>query len=150
MKLIVKQTFDVDEVKLILCDPVIYEAIAGDGCPESKYFEPPMSEDFQYIAGYVNSEIIALMVYHNHHEGRKCHIQVLPEFRVKHAEIFTRKALEFRGSETLYAEIPMFFKSLINFAKKRGFEVIGEIDNNYIKSGVKYNTKILRFKDGIC
>ena len=90
------------------------------------------------------------MVYHDHYEGRKCHIQVLPAFRVEHAATFTGKALEFRGNKTLYAEIPMFFKSLINFAKKRGFEVIGEIDNNYIKSGVKYNTKILRFKDGIC
>ena len=148
--MIVKQTFNIDDIKRVLCDPVIYEAIAGDGCPDSKYFEPPMGRRYQYIAGYVDSEIIALMVYHEHNDGRKCHIQVLPKFRVKHATEFTELALEFRGNKTLYAEIPMYFKSLINFAKKRGFEVIDEVDNNYTKNGVKYDTKILRFKDGIC
>ena len=148
--MIVKEIFNEDEIKKVICHPVIYEEISGDNRPGINDFKLPLSSDIDYIGGYVNGEIIALMVYHDHKLGKECHIQILPEFRRKYAVKFAEQSLLFRGTQDLYAEIPTLYKNVLNFALSNGFEIVGEIKNNHIKKGIAYDTKVLRFNDGIC
>ena len=148
--MIVKKTTNADDIKAILCQGAIYECITDDECPPVEEFEPPTDQDYLYVGGYVNGEIIAIMVYHEYMDGNECHIQVLPEHRKQYAKDFAEQALSFRGTLPLYAEIPDLYKNVLNFACSFGFKVISKRDNDYVKNGVYYNMNILRYNDGIC
>ena len=147
--MIVKQIDDVEDIKKVLCVGSIYECITDDTCPPADEFEPPTDQCYTYVAGYVNGEIIGIMVYHKYLDGNECHIQVLPDYRKQHAREFAEQALLFRGTLPLYAEIPDLYKNVINFAIAHDFEVIDTKENNYIKNGKTYNTNVLRYRDGI-
>jgi len=140
--LYIKETKDVNEIKKVLCHRDIYNCIADDNCPDSSEFEPPM--DAQYIAGYVDSDIIGLMIYHKVTGGLKCHIQVLPEFRKKYAREFARIALGEAKNAIIYSEIPTCYPNVISFAKEFGFTETGIIKDSYPKNGVNYDVIEMR------
>ena len=142
--LIIKQTNDIDVIKHVLCDEAIYDTISDDNSPESKDFEPPMGEDCRYYAGYVNNVIIGLMIYHPYLDGEECHVQVLPKHRKEYAKQFGEQSLLLMDrTRPLYAEIPEFYKNVLDFAKLNGFKVIDTQLNNFLKRGKIYNTKVL-------
>ena len=143
--MIVKEIDDIDDIKAILCNPAIYDTITEDNSPLAEDFTP-VFEDHLYIGGYVKCEIIALMVYHKHLDGNKCHVQVLPEFRKEYALRFGEQSLLFRGTLPLYAVIPDLYKNVLEFAKHFGFKVIDKKLNSYVKNGKSYNDNILRFE----
>ena len=68
--MIVKKTTDLTDIKAILCDPFIYDTITDDNSPLAEDFEPPVNDDYLYIGGYVDGQIIALMVYHKYLDCR--------------------------------------------------------------------------------
>lgn len=148
--MILKQTTDIDEVKRILCDPAIYDTITDDNSPLIEEFEPPVTDEYLYIGGYVKGEIIALMVYHKYLDGNKCHVQVLPEYRKEYAKKFGEQSLMFRRTQPLYAEIPDLYKNVLDFALLNNFGVIDIKESDYIKNGKTYNVNVMRFQDGIC
>ena len=143
--MIVKETTDIDDIKAILCNPAIYDTITEDNSPLAEDFTP-VFEDHLYIGGYVKGEIIALMVYHKHLDGNKCHVQVLPEFRKEYALKFGEQSLLFRGTLPLYAVIPDLYKNVLEFALHFGFKVIDKKLNSYVKNSKSYNDNILRFE----
>jgi len=143
--LTLKQTVDIDDIKTVLCNAVIYDSISDDECPKAEEFEPPIT-DCLYIGGYVKDKLIALMIYHKYLDGNKCHVQVLPEHRKEHAINFGEQALEFRGTLPLYAEIPDLYKNVLAFALMNNFKVIDVRENDYIKNGEAYNVNVLRYK----
>jgi hypothetical protein len=148
--LIIRQTADRAEIKAVLCHPVIYDTISDDDSPNIEDYEPPINENYKYIGGYVNSKIVAIMIYHRYLDGNECHVQVLPDFRKEHAIKFGEQSLEFRGTRPLYAEIPTLYINVLRFALTNNFEAIDERKNDYIKNGKTYNVKVLRYRDGIC
>lgn len=148
--MIVKQTTDINEIKHIICNNEIYDCITDDNCPPRDEFEPPVDEDHMYIGGYVNNEIIAIMVYHKYKDGQICHVQVLPEFRKEYAIQFGEQSLSFRGTRPLYAEIPTLYPNVIHFAKLNGFKEIETIKDSHVKDGSLSDVKVMRFNDGIC
>ncbi len=148
--MIIKETTNLDDIRAILCNPAIYDTISDDNDPKLESFEPPINDEYLYVGGYVKGEIIALMVYHKYLDGNKCHVQVLSEFRRKHALEFGEQSLMFRGTRPLYAEIPDLYQNVLDFAKINDFEVINKIDDGYIKNGVEYSINVLRYNDGIC
>ena len=143
--MIVKQTNEIGEIIAVLCNPAIYGTITDDNCPKSSDFVPPL-DNYKYIGGYVNGQIIALMVYHKYLDGNKCHVQVLPEYRKEHAEKFGEQSLLFRGTLPLYAEIPDLYKNVLAFALLNDFSIIKVKENDYIKNGHVYNVNVLRYK----
>ena len=143
--MIVKQTIDIDEIRSILCNPAIYDTITDDNSPLAKDFKPPINDDYLYIGGYVKGNIIALMVYHKYLDGNKCHVQVLPDFRRKHAKDFGEQSLLFRGTLPLYAVIPDLYQNVLDFALFFGFKIIDKKLNSCVKDGKSYNDNILRF-----
>jgi len=145
--MIVRETFDIDEIESILKHPEIYETITDDDCGNPCDFDIPINSDYRYIGGYVNGEIIAIMVYHRYRDGNKCHVQVLPEYRDKYALKFGEQSLMLKGTQPLYAEIPDLYKNVLDFAFRFGFEVIETKKQEYCKNGVKYDLQILRFSE---
>jgi len=141
--MIVKETTDLDEIKAVLCDPAIYDTITDDNSGLIEDFKPTL-EDHLYVGGYVNGEIVALMVYHKYLDGNKCHVQVLPEFRKEYALKFGEQSLLFRGTLPLYAVIPDLYKNVLEFSFLFGFKTIDKTENTYVKNGKSYNDNILR------
>ena len=150
MKLILKETTDLDEIKAVLCNPAIYDTITDDNSPLMHDFEPPLTDGYLYVGGYIKGEIIALMVYHKYLDGNKCHVQVLPEYRKEYAINFGEQSLLFKGTLPLYAEIPDLYKNVLAFALSNSFKVKSVKENDYIKNGKTYNVNVLEFQDGIC
>jgi hypothetical protein len=147
--LIVCPTKDRQEIDSILKHPEIYDTITDDSCDPSECYEIPINNDYQYIGGYVNGKIIAIMVYHKYNDGNKCHVQVLPEYRKTHALQFGEQSLIFRGTQPLYAEIPSLYQNVLDFAFRFGFEVIETKTQDFCKDGKLHDLHILRFNDGI-
>ena len=143
--MILKKTTDISEIKTVLCNKVIYDTIGSDSAPLITEFEPPVNDEYLYIGGYVKGEIIALMVYHKYLNGNECHVQVLPEHRKEHAIKFGEQALEFRGTLSLYAEIPDLYKNVLDFALLNDFKVIKIRKNDHIKNGKTYNVNVLEY-----
>lgn len=142
--MIVKRTTDSEVIKAILLNPAIYDTIIDDNSPEPKDFQPPMSEGYRYYAGYVNDVIIGLMIYHPYLDGEECHVQVLPQHRKEYAKKFGEQSLLLMDrTRPLYAEIPEFYKNVLDFAKLNSFKVIDTQLNNFLKHGKTYNTKVL-------
>ena len=148
--MIVKPTTNIKDIKKVLCNDVIYDCITDDKCCNSSEFEPPINDNFIYIGGYVDGEIIALMVYHQYRDGNTCHVQVLPDYRKKYAIEFGEQSLSFRGTRPLYARIPTLYQNVINFAELNGFEVIETLKDDHLKNGNLYDVKVMRLKDGVC
>jgi len=144
--LIVKETTNLYDIKAVLCHPVIYDTISDDTCCAVKDFEPPISNEYQYIAGYVDNEIIGVLVYHSYLDGRECHVQVLPKYRKEHAKEFGEQALMFKGTLPLYAEIPDLYQNVLDYALLNGFVIAGVKYNCYIKNGIDYPVNILKYK----
>jgi len=149
VKLILKETTNIDDIKDVLCNAAIYDTITDDNSPLIEEFEPPITGEYLYIGGYVNGQIIALMVYHKYLDGNKCHVQVLPEYRKEYAVNFGEQSLLFKGTLPLYAEIPDLYKNVLNFALLNNFKVIDIKENDYIKNGKAYNVNVLEFQNGI-
>lgn len=146
--MIIAETKDIDLIKSVLCHPEIYERINGDGSPKREDFEPPL--DIQYIAGYVDSDIIGLMIYHTVNGRIECHLQVLPEYRQKYARKFARMAFSFGEAKnaTIFAEIPECYPEVIRFAKDLNFRKFGTIIEGRSKGGILYDVEILRLENG--
>jgi hypothetical protein len=144
--MIVKQTTNLADIKAVLCNPAIYDTIIDDNSPLIEDFEPPITDEYLYVGGYVKGEIAALMVYHKYLDGNECHVQVLPEFRKKYAKEFGEQSLQFKGTRPLYAVIPDLYQNVLDFAKCFGFKVIDKKLNSYVKNGKSYDDNILRFE----
>lgn len=142
--MIVKKTTDIDEIKRILCNIVIYDTISADDDPLASDFEPPVNDDYLYVGGYVKDKIIALMIYHKYLDGNECHVQVLPEFRKEYTKKFGEQSLVFKGTLPLYAEIPDLYKNVLDFALMNNFKVIDIKEADYIKNCKTYNVNVLK------
>jgi hypothetical protein len=140
----VRETADIQEIKSVLCHPVIYPCISQDGNPEPSEFEPPMTA--KYIGGYLDGKIIGIMIYHPHKDGLKCHIQVLPEFRKEYSKEFGRIALNFGEAKNaiIYADIPTCYPNVLSFAQGLGFEETGSIKDDYVRDGQYYDAITMR------
>jgi hypothetical protein len=145
--MIVKETTNQEQIRTILCNTLIYDTIASDDCLGVNDFDIPF-DGHRYVGGFVNGEIIALMVYHTYKDGNKCHVQVLPEHRKEYAQKFGEQSLMFRGTQPLYAEIASLYQNVLDFALTFGFEVLDKNIADYKKNGQLYDTYILRFNDG--
>ncbi len=122
---------DLNEIKKVLYHPDIRDKIGGDLISEEDF--NPIG-DIQWVAGYVNSEIIGLMVYNLHNGKVYCHIQMLPEYRHKYTIKFMRMALKFGKvkNASIYAEISKDLTGMIAFAKSFNFKIYREFSKSLL------------------
>tara|TARA_R110000796_G_scaffold214800_1_gene330728 strand:- start:6367 stop:6786 length:420 start_codon:yes stop_codon:yes gene_type:complete len=133
-KLYVKETSNLEEVKKVIFDPEIYERIRVEGV-EVK--ELPV-DNTTYIAGYVDGEIIAVMVYYRRKNYTTCHPHVLANCRGKYGVKFVRESFKLRPRDILYTNISPRFPEVIKFAEYFGFKYIGQLSNKDKLYGVNY------------
>ncbi len=143
--MIVKETTNIDDIKAVLCHPAIYGCISSDDSPDSSEFEPPITDEYLYVGGYVNGEIVSIMVYHDFRDGTELHIQVLPEHRSRYALEFGERALLFRGNKPLYAVIPDTYNNVLEYAKSFGFDVIERNKSKQTKNGKYFIDNVLKY-----
>ncbi len=136
---------DIDEIAKILKDPRIYEVISDDDDPPADQFEIPLT-GYEYVAGYVEDEIIGVMVYHQETGRLECHIQVLPEYRPQYARDFAAQALAYgkANGQPIFAEIPACYPNVIRFAESFGFQIIANQPDAYTKHGKASDLLTLR------
>ncbi|MES0329154.1 MAG: hypothetical protein ABUK06_02585 [Dehalococcoidales bacterium] len=144
--LTIEETHDMCEIMAVLKHPVIYDTITSDSCPSLDDFDFDVTYQ-EFLAGKVNGEIMALMIFYPDSPGWYCHVQVVPEYRC-HAMDFGKKGLkwffETHKEDVLWAEIPEKYPNVAKFAKKHGFEKDKTLDGLYIKDGIPYNQ--IRYK----
>ena len=129
------------EAKLVLCHPEIYETISDDNSPPASEFNPP--DNCEYIGGFVDGDLIGVMIYHTYKESIKCHVQVLPTHRADHAREFGTKALGLKRGLTIYADIPEIYPNVLKFAQSFGFKIIDTLIKSGVKNGKSFNSKLL-------
>lgn len=128
----VEKTSNLDDIGAVLFDPVIYDRITTDGCPESKDFVIP-DQRVSYYVGKVNGHCASLFIEH----GGKIHYMVLDTFKMLARELL-EKSITLCGLSPIYCEISAEHQSLINFAKHSGFEQVSISEPVWLKNGVLY------------
>lgn len=129
----VKKVENFDDVITILSDDEISYRIGSRGMD----FSLLPSENSVYIGGYLDGEIIALMVYYIRDKYTTCHVHVLKAHRARLAVKFGRESLKLRPCDVLYTNIPPKFSDVIKFAEHFGFKYIGKINGESLY-GVNY------------
>ena len=130
--MIIKEIYDLDEIKKVLYHPDIVGKIGREFLPEED-FNP--KGDIQWIAGYIHNEIIGLMVYNLYNKKVYCHIQMMPEYRKRYTIKFMRMALSIGKAKnaSIYAEISKDRPEIITLAKAFNFKVIArESENTFL------------------
>jgi hypothetical protein len=135
----VEPTTDICLIKEVIGS--VYDEVTEDGDPEFEDYTPSV-EGRLYLAGYVNGDVIGIVVYCYHADRTMIHIMVRPEFRARYAGVLARKALRERQG-TIFTEIPDLYPNVIEFAKRFGFKVIDRSDTCF-KKGVEYVQNTLR------
>lgn len=143
--MILRRTFDADEIRAILTDPDIYERITSD---DAKKVEIPLTRDFFYLIAEVSGNPIGLAILHPYEDGFEAHYQVLPQYRKSHAVQFAQKALEMFRGHKIYGLVPEYYPNVIAFDKKIGFEHIDTIPNDFKKDGQLYDRFVMRNNNG--
>lgn len=138
----VSRTSNARDIKSVLAAP--YETMRGDGEPSLENLEL-FADGLEYIGGYIEEEIFAIMLFHRYRDGQKIHITVEQGNKNGRAHKFGRLALRFRDSTLpLYTEIPACFPRTIEFAKSFGFEIIETHAGKFIRNGRPHDSKIMR------
>ena len=119
---VVKETKNTSEIEKIIFDNEIYDRIKIEGIEVKKL---PIKNTI-YIGGYLNDEIIAVMVYYRRTKYTTCHIHVLKAHRARLAARFGWESLLMRPCNVLYTNIPSKFPEVIKFAEHFGFKYVGE------------------------
>ena len=147
MRLVVKETTNIDEIKTILCDPDIYGRITSDKGDRLDKDSLPFNENYKYIAGYEGSNILGLSIFCKQGDITILHYQVLPEYRKEYARKFALESLKFKGENPLFTITPNCYRSVINFALNLGFEFYGTHNELFTKNGTSYKQTITRLKE---
>jgi len=129
----------------VLCHPEIYDVISDDNSIPADEFEP--SEDCEYIGGFIEDKLFAVMIYHEFRDGVKLHIQVLPEYREHLSIEFGRDGLEYGLSKNIpiYCDIPKIYPNVKRYAESFGFEVIEAISQCTEKNGIIGDSELLKY-----
>ena len=132
--LIVKRSYDIKEAEAIVVDPTIWEAISGTYVNTTT---PKLVDKRShiYLIGYVDSVPIGLFIIHPRlNKDYYCHVQVLPEHRVKYSTRFGKSVIQWTWDntliDTLYATISPNFPNVLSFAIAMGFSKTKFISGN--------------------
>lgn len=124
--MIIRRTFDHDEINTVLKHPAIWPRISELGAAPDE-FSAPIDNHIYYVVGEHDGAIFALVIYILEGENLDTHVQVIPEFR-QHADVFAEGALIWAEKhiqfEKYIAEIPNEFQGVIDFGLKHGFKIV--------------------------
>jgi hypothetical protein len=138
----VRPTANIDDIKVVLSHPVIWESITYDGDPSPEDFDWSLYDNWLSIGGYVDGKPVAIMMLHNFNDGDKVHIHVLPEYRKEYAREFGAAGIKY-AQYPVYADIPDIYQNVQAYTESFGFRHIGVFDSPRTKNGSGY--KVTRY-----
>ena len=148
--MIVERTSDLDAVREILTHPEIWETIRGD-YSDLEGFKVPEGENI-YLMGYDEDIAIGLFCVHPKKDSWFCHVQVLPEHRIQHADEFGTKVIEWVWNNTeinkLRALIPAIYPNVKRFSELMGFKDEKLITDSYKKDGQLFDEWLIYIERG--
>jgi hypothetical protein len=136
----VKETFDADEIRRVMCDPEIFERISSDGTVNAEDWYPTINENDRWLAAYVNGELAGVL--NTHPSNPVCwegHIQILKPYRRYAHPLFTLAldwAWQNTQAEKIVVQIPAIHLDVIEFVQAHGFLVEGVNTRSIKKYGV--------------
>lgn len=131
-----------EDIARIMFDDEIFDRTNADGIrrPKLDEFYSKDLSGWTFIGTYINGAIAGLFIMN----CGQLHFWVLKEFR-RHAKELLDAGFECWRADA-WCEIPALYKSVINFAKNYGFHEMGTKKGCFMKNGVLYDSKVLRYK----
>lgn len=132
--MIIRRTFDPEEIKTIICDEWIYDRVSEDFTPEAHEFEPPVRRDHTYL---VDEELNGLFILHPINSiTQEVHVHVLDrEKAMEFGEAVINWAWSNMKFNKMVAQIPEIYPDVARFAEKNGFVKEGVNRQSYLKNG---------------
>ncbi len=122
------RTVDRTLINSVLLAPGIFEVIS-----DGEAVDVPIDDKHVYLAGYVNDEVIGLVILHpitlDDVDGLEGHFQVLPQYRKAHALAFAQAVLQ-HITLPIFGIVPKKYQNVIAFNQRAGATLIKEINDN--------------------
>lgn len=118
-----------DEAMPILVE--LYDRSADDRCPKDPFEGIGYMPEDYYQGGYIFNELASVNFFHSFRDGIKVHFQVAKKFRKCARELLEKSLFLLRPP--FYAEIPVCYPEVINFAKHHKFEEIERSKKSVLK-----------------
>ena len=138
--MIAERTFDVDLIKSVLFNDVIWNACAEDG--QSKDDLEIDADKNCFVAIHAKQEVIGIYILHPHNSATlEIHAHILPEHRKEHAIASGQSILQWfklnapDNYQKLLAQIPVIHPNVRDFCLKQGFKMEGLLTKSYWKNG---------------
>ena len=128
------------DIEHILLDDDIHDRITDDNCPDRGDFQIPFKGCI-YIGGYIEGHIASLFIVHN---DNKMHFMVIKQHR-RHAKELLAASFKMWPHD-VYVEIPVLYRSVINFAKNFGFVEMEIKKDDHLKNGKTYDCHKLSYE----
>lgn len=132
----IKRTYNVQEVKDIITNPIIWKAISTN--EDMASFSVVDKRSHIHLIGYVDETPIGVCILHpNLRKEYFCHFQVLPKYRKKYSKEFgilvSNWVWDNTHINTITAAISDKFPKVIKFAENFGFIPVGYRNNKNSK-----------------
>jgi hypothetical protein len=109
----------------------LYERGSDDRCPENPYEGIALMPEEFYQGGYILNRLASVNFFRPFRHGIKVHFQVSKLYRKCARELLEKSLAMLKGP--FYAEIPVCYPEVINFAKHQGFCEIERTENTYLR-----------------
>ncbi len=112
-------------------------------------------DDHIFLSVKAEDKLIGIVSTHPFRDGYEIHPIILDEYRIKYAHVAIGRAIEWvykhKDTEIVYTQIPALYKAMLNFAMKRGFEVVEIIKGGrHHNNGNHYDLWVLALEKSKC
>ncbi len=133
----IERIYDSNQVRAFVSAPDIWDKISQDGQNSDGFC---MDNRAGWLSYKVNDKVVAVFCF-DECQGPQArfHPHVLEEYKLDHAYVSCREALEYAfdvvGTKKIVAQVPFMYRSVYNFALKLGFREEGINRKSFLKNG---------------
>ena len=123
----IRQTFDMDQVNMVLTHPDIWKVIAPD------FLQPFDTAYLPNVIYLMVNDGDGVIMFHPFRDGLKIHPNILPSKRGRLAYIAVEQSIQKmfdNGYVNIYAEIDPKLRNVIMFARRLGFRLLESGDRD--------------------
>jgi len=160
--LTIEQTVDGAEIGSIWLDDDIFArtadarvAEAGKDVIQVILNHVKQEDDHIFLAVKAEDKLIGIVSAHPFRDGYEIHPIILDEYRIQYAHVAIGRAIEWvyehKQTDLVYTQIPACYKPMLNFAQKRGFELVEVLKGaRHHNNGNHYDVWVLSLEKSKC
>ncbi len=153
--LVIEQTIDGAEIGSIWLNDDIFArtadaraAEAGKDVIQAVLNIVGKDDDHVFLSVKAGDELIGIISSHSFRDGQEIHPIILEDYRLEYSSVAIGMAIEWvyenKECTKVYTQIPVIYRAMINFAKKRGFKTVEILKNNrHTPDGNVYDVNVL-------